>query len=593
LNTKDFGLLALNSFNTRLNERLNERCNAHFNTCFKKRLAISLRLLPTQFGQKLVVGLFSSAVALTYCGAPAFAQAPAAPPPAEKTVVENSPAVDEIRPEDRFETMPPLTLTGPLMREMLLAEIRSNRGETMQAAQTYISLANSLKDSRFARRATQWLLRSQQFEPAFGAAQVWIRLAPQSPNAQQVYDGLAIASNNYVMLETVFLARLNKVASEKNGVDLEATYTGLLRSLLQAPDPKGAAAFLDKIADSKSANPLQRAAGFTAKANWKIASRDLPAAQRDVDAALAASNQYSPAVWLALQLAANDKNADMGRKTFEQYLQFPMPLTPSHGEARLLYGALLEELGKSQDALTLLATTGTQDTSYLRTQLRVAALRTKDGKIDAALQGLSAVSANQALTLNDADKTLVARATGQILREAKRDQEALVFLTKALQEQPEQTDLLYEQAMTAERLKQFDLMEQQLRTLITIKPDQALAYNALGYSLADRGIRLDEAEELIRNALSLRPDDGMLIDSLGWVFFKQRKYPQALEQLQDAYKRLPDGEIAAHLGEVHWEMGQKDKAREVWKDALTKEPKHPVLLETLKRFDVKVEPANR
>jgi tetratricopeptide (TPR) repeat protein len=547
-----------------------------------------------RFALRIATGLFVGALAATNFVSPVFAQTPTTPvAPTEKAAADKPIVDDEVRPEDRFETMPPLTLTGPLMREMLLAEIRSSRGETLQAAQTYISLANSLKDSRFARRATQWLLRSQQFEPAFGAAQVWIRLAPQSPSAQQVYDGLAIASNNYVMLENVFLARINKVASEKNSADLEAAYTGLLRSLLQAPDPKGAAAFLDKIADAKSPNPLLRAAGFTAKANWKIASRDLPAAQRDVDAALVASNQYSPAVWLALQLAANDKNADQSRKTFEQYLQFSMPMTPTHGDARLLYSALLEELGKPQDALTLLAATGTQDSSYLRTQLRVAALRTKDGKIDAALQGLTAISANQTLQLNDGDKTLVARATGQILREAKRDKEALAFLTKALEEQPEQTEILYEQAMAAERLKQYDLMEQQLRLLITLKPDQALAYNALGYSLADRGVRLEDAEELIRNALSLRPEDGMLIDSLGWVFFKQRKYPQALEQLQDAYNRLPDGEIAAHLGEVHWEMGQKDKAREVWKEALSKEPKHPVLLETLKRFNVKLDAAAR
>jgi Tfp pilus assembly protein PilF len=479
------------------------------------------------------------------------------------------------------------------MREMLIAEIRSNRGEVLQAAQTYINLANSLKDSRFARRATQWLLRSQQFEPAFGAAQVWIRLAPQSPNAQQVFDGLAIASNNYVVLETVFLARLEKVAAEKNVFELESTFNNLLRSLVQAPEPKNAVAFLDKITEAKTSNSLLRAAGLTAKANWKIAARDLSAAQRDVNAALAASNQYAPAVWLALQLAVNDKNTEQSRKTFEQYLQFPISVKPSHGEARLLYSALLEDLGKPQDAQTLLAATKEPDPSYLRSQLRTAAIWAKDGKIDSALQGLSALTKNQAVQMTENDKILVARATGQILREAKRDPEALVVLGNALQEQPEQTDLIYEYAMTAERLKQYELMEQQLRALIALKPDQALAYNALGYSLADRGIRLDEAEELIRNAMSLRPNDGMLIDSLGWVFFKQRKYPEAIEQLQDAYKQLPDGEIAAHLGEAHWVMGQKDKAVAIWKEALAKEPKHPVLLETLKRFNVKIDGASR
>ncbi len=502
-----------------------------------------------------------------------------------------APITDEIRPEDRFEQMPPLTLTGPLMREMLLAEMRSQRGEVLQAAQTYLGLANSLKDSRFARRATQWLLRAQQFEPAFGAAQVWIRLAPQSPNAQQIFDGLAIASNNYPSLEPIFLARLNKVANEKNGTQLEATYTSLLRSLLQAPDPKAAYAFLEKLADSKTNNSTMRAAGYVAKANWQIAARDLVAAERENNLALGASNQFAPAVFLGLQLAANNRNVEQSRAKFEQYLQFPMPLTPSHGEARLLYTSLLEVLGKSENAIDLLARTAPNDPSFTRVQLRIATLRAKDGQIEPALQGLRTLSTDK--TIAQADQVLIARASGQILREAKRDSEGLTILGNALIENPEQTELIYEYAMTAERLKQYELMEQQLRLLITLQPDQALAYNALGYSFADRNVKLDEAEELIRSAVSLRPDDGMLIDSLGWVFFRQGKFPQAIEQLQNAYAKLPDGEIAAHLGEALWAAGQKEKARDVWKAALLKEPKHPVLLETLKRFNIKIDAATR
>jgi Flp pilus assembly protein TadD len=143
---------------------------------------------------------------------------------------------------------------------------------------------------------------------------------------------------------------------------------------------------------------------------------------------------------------------------------------------------------------------------------------------------------------------------------------------------------MYDYAMSAEKVDRLDIMEANIRKLIALKPDHAHAYNALGYSLADRNIRLDEARTLLDQALKLAPDDPFIIDSMGWVLFRQGDLDGARKQLERAYQLRPDGEIAAHLGEVLWAQGQQEAARKLWADALKKEPSHETLQSTIKRF---------
>ena len=141
------------------------------------------------------------------------------------------------------------------------------------------------------------------------------------------------------------------------------------------------------------------------------------------------------------------------------------------------------------------------------------------------------------------------------------------MLAAANQRFPDDADLLYEQAMMAEKLGQLDEMEALLRRVIALKPDHAHAYNALGYSLADRNLRLPEAKALIERALQLTPGDPFITDSLGWVEFRLGNRDEALRLLRQAYKARPDAEIGAHLGEVLWAMGQRDEARRIWAEA--------------------------
>lgn len=174
-----------------------------------------------------------------------------------------------------------------------------------------------------------------------------------------------------------------------------------------------------------------------------------------------------------------------------------------------------------------------------------------------------------------------------LLREFKQYRQAHDLLAQALAKAPEDTDLLYEQSMVAEKLGSLDEMERLLRQIILLKPDYHHAYNALGYSLADRNVRLPEARELIRKAIEHAPADPFIKDSLGWVEFRMGNKLEAAQIFEAAYKAKPDAEIAAHFGEVLLSLGQRDRALAIWKEGLLLNADNETLLETLKRLNVK------
>lgn len=212
---------------------------------------------------------------------------------------------------------------------------------------------------------------------------------------------------------------------------------------------------------------------------------------------------------------------------------------------------------------------------------RRASLLARQGKLDEA----RALVRNAPETNpDDVRRKLVTE--GQILREHKRWQEAYDLLAGAVRRFPQDMDLVYEQAMMAEKLNRLDDMERLLREVMSARPDNQHAYNALGYSLADRGIRLDEARQLVQKALSLAPGDPFITDSLGWVEFRAGNLDEALRLLSQAWKSRPDTEIGAHLGEVLWVKGRKDEARRIWSESLKRDAQNEVLKETLARLRV-------
>jgi tetratricopeptide (TPR) repeat protein len=215
----------------------------------------------------------------------------------------------------------------------------------------------------------------------------------------------------------------------------------------------------------------------------------------------------------------------------------------------------------------------------LEVQTRRASLLARQGRVPQARELVRSAPEHNP---GDARAKLLAEA--QVLREIKQWSEAYAVLEAANQRFPNDADLLYEQAMMAEKVGQLDAMEAQLRRVIALKPEHAHAYNALGYSLADRNLRLNEAKSLIERALQLTPGDPFITDSLGWVEFRLGNRDEALRLLRQAYKARPDAEIGAHLGEVLWAMGQQDEARRIWAEASSRDAGNDVLRETLVRL---------
>jgi tetratricopeptide (TPR) repeat protein len=215
-------------------------------------------------------------------------------------------------------------------------------------------------------------------------------------------------------------------------------------------------------------------------------------------------------------------------------------------------------------------------------QTRRAGLLARQGKLPQAREVIRALPER---TPEDKKQKFLAEV--QLLRDAKQYQAAYDMLAQASTAAPDDSDLVYDQAMVAEKLNRLDDMERLLRRLIQLKPESQNAYNALGYSFADRKIRLDEARTLIQKAVQLAPEDPFIADSLGWVEFRLGNTAEAIRILEAAYKTRPDPEIGAHFGEVLWSIGQKDRAVTIWKEALLSDAENETLQETLKRLRVK------
>ena len=215
----------------------------------------------------------------------------------------------------------------------------------------------------------------------------------------------------------------------------------------------------------------------------------------------------------------------------------------------------------------------------LEVQTRRASLLARQGKVPQARELVRRAPERNA---DDARAKLIAEA--QVLRDVKQWQEAYDVLAGASRRFPDDADLLYEQAMMAEKIDQLETMEKLLRQVMALKPEHAHAYNALGYSLAERNLRLAEAKDLIQRALQLSPGDPFITDSLAWVEFRLGNHDEALRLLRSAYGTRPDAEIGAHLGEVLWAMGQRDEARRIWAEARSRDAGNEVLRETLVRL---------
>jgi len=285
---------------------------------------------------------------------------------------------------------------------------------------------------------------------------------------------------------------------------------------------------------------------------------------------LVQDNQLAPAeaaLKKYLELAGQQPaGEDRGRGTAQAYLSLAQ-IAEKRGDFAQA-GAWLDRIENSQD--------------LVQAQNRRASILARQGRLDDARKLIRALPER-----TPADLRMKTLAEVQLLRDNKRYKAAYDLLAQAVAKDPADVDLLYDQAMVAEKMGDFAQMEQLLRQLIAAKPDYHHAYNALGFSLAERNERLPEAKQLIQKALEYAPGDPFITDSLAWAEFRMGNKAEALRLLQGAYKERPDPEIAAHIGEVLWSIGQREQALAVWREGLLLNAENETLQETLKRLEVK------
>jgi tetratricopeptide (TPR) repeat protein len=521
-------------------------------------------------------------------------------------------------------------ITPQWLYQFLIAEIAAQRGQYSLSASAYVELAKATRHPRIARRATEISLHTRQFDLALDAARLWNDLEPNEPAARQMLSNLYVATNRIDDLATALAKDLAAA-----GPQIDEQLLRLNRLFARYPDKLAVQRLVEQVTLPYIARPeahfVRAQAALSANQPDRVAS----AIDRALDlrpdweqaALLKAQQVRGPELVSFLErfIAANPKAAEVrlsyaralvGEKRYaESRREFRVLLESYPENTDILYavGVLslqLDEPTEAEPRLRKLLELGQGDLNPPRFYLgqiaeegkrldealqfydavesgehRVAALLrgaqilAKQGKVDAARQRLE--SARGSLPA-EVPRLLIAES--QLLRDAGRNDEALGVLSKSLDQHPDNPELLYEVALAAERANRIAEAERYLRRLIEVKPDSAQGYNALGYSLADRSLRLDEAQQLIDKALSLSPDDPFILDSKGWLLFRQGQAMAALEILKRAHALRPDPEIAAHIGEVLWALGRRDDALSVWRDAAKAHPANSVLAATIKRY---------
>ncbi|MEY4098874.1 MAG: hypothetical protein RL300_45 [Pseudomonadota bacterium] len=300
---------------------------------------------------------------------------------------------------------------------------------------------------------------------------------------------------------------------------------------------------------------------------------------------------YAPALLLQGALNLETRELEKAQAQFLRYLELTKADASAEGVTQATRGRSQAYLSLAQIAMLRKDLSNAQDwlqrvdhpDDLLTAQLRRAGLMAQQGRWEEALALIHSLPEKSAT-----DARLKRNAEVQILREQKQFTRARSVLEAALAQDPQDADVVYELAMLAESMDDLAGMEQLLRQLMRLKPDDPQAFNALGYSLADRGMRLAEARQLIEKALQLAPDDPFITDSLGWVAFRAGQTQEALTLLRSAYQQKPDAEIAAHLGEVLWVSGQANEAKKIWREGLELNPDNQTLKTTLQRLRVEL-----
>jgi predicted Zn-dependent protease len=500
-------------------------------------------------------------------------------------------------------------MSGELLYEILLGEMNLRQGEPAAGFALLLDAARKSNDVALYDRAVEIALQARSGDGALMAARAWSQAWPQDRKANNQVLQILLAVNQ--VAES--LEPLKKEIANAPETERDTVINLIPRHYARVTDKKRATAVVHQALEPYLIkNNSTSAIAWTSLGRMRLASDDITGALEAAKKGQAADSKAQGPLLLAMELMGK-KVADAEplvqqglRKQdstemamsyvrvlieLERYqdateqLQTITRKDPKLADAWLVLGSLQFEQGQDKEAeaslaryvsLATQAPTETSTRGLNQAQTRRAALLARQGKMGQARELIQQIPASNA----DEQRSRV-MAEVQLLREHRQWQAAFDLLAA---NSGGDIDLVYEQAMLAERLNQLDAMEKLLRQVIAQNPSYHNAYNALGFSLADRNIRLPEAKQLIIKALTFAPNDPFITDSLGWVEFRMGNLGSALSYLQKAYKDRADAEIAAHLGEVLWKMKREDEAIKVWREGLKIAPSNETLQETLQRL---------
>lgn len=528
-------------------------------------------------------------------------------------------------------------LSSEFVFKYLAAEFAGQRGDLGLASSLFFELAKSNGDARLAERAAKTAIYANSPAATVQAVALWAELDPESTEAQQASMQVLVSTgklneakpylqklllkedtraNGFLYLNGLFARQVDKPAVLSLVQSLAEPYQNLPEAHFTIANAawaaKNEALALDEL---KLADGLRQ--------GWELASvlKGQILLARSPNDALAFYQSF-----LKQYPKANDVRLNLARllmtqkRLAEAKVEFVelAKIASDNPEILVVVGLLSSQAGEYAEAdkyfqQALDKTTGNdaqknldQIFMYLgqnaeRQKNDVQALtwyqkvlpgeRYLDAKMSIAYVTARTQNADAAIAMLDKLPELtntqlvtVTQTKAVILTREKRHSEAYKLLEKAVDTLPNTPEIVYEFAMTAERLNKLDVMEKQLRKLFIIKPDFAAAYNALGYSFADRNIKLEEANTLIEKALLISPDDHYILDSMGWLKFRMGELDKAIDYLQKAYNIQNDPDIAAHIAEVLWKQGKQDEANELLDDAMKTYPDNEALINTSKKL---------
>jgi len=518
--------------------------------------------------------------------------------------------------------------------ELLVAEIALNQGDTELAIKHYLALARSQDNPEIAERAVRVAVYGQDLEAAVQSAQRWIELDPDRVEARQVIAAIYVRQDkiqeafDYIdgMIRTtdlddadLFPPLLGILAREKNAntvlavsqriayeyperayaqylhgmlaaqngrseealrflnrsieiAEIEGVHSARAKVLLRLGRPDEAVVSLQKAVEG---NPDDQSLRLT-YARLLVDVKEYEKARVEFEKLHQASPNDAELLYTLGLLSLESQRLDDA----EKYMMMLVRLNQREGEAQYYLGRINENRKDYEAAIDWYRQVHVGEYKF-DARLRIADMLGNLERTDEAIEHLDAMLRG---SQSNGSLVRIYITKGELLRSARRYQQAMDVFDTALGIVPGNSDLLYARALVAEKLGRIDQLEADIKTILKTEPDNAHALNALGFTLADQTERYQEAYDYLKRAIEIMPDDPAIIDSWGWVHYRLGDYETAISLLRKALSRFDDAEIAAHLGEVLWASGQQQEAREIWQKALKKSPDDPMLQEVMQRF---------